>query len=253
MIPKSVRFATSLGAFFLKVGLHAPFLKTEAERRHFLANEARKDSQRLLKKLNFEVSVFGYDRKVHDAENFLIVSNHMSYLDPLIMMTAIPSLFITSVDMGEVPGLGQICRAGGCIFVERRNRNAVDRDLGQMNQALASGLNVTIYPEGTSSNGKTVLPFKKSLLMAAVAARRRVLPVVLKYVEIDGLPFSSANADSVCWHGDMTFLPHFIKLMKLKSLKAELYFLEPIETHSELTRDELASRSFAAISGEYSR
>ncbi|MEK7357327.1 MAG: lysophospholipid acyltransferase family protein, partial [Bdellovibrionota bacterium] len=183
--------------------------------------------------------------------NYLMVGNHMGYMDILVVAAQQSALFVTSEDMGEVPVLGHITKMAGCIFIERRNRTQVDRDIGAMTEALKQGLNILIYPEGTSSNGQQVLPFKKSLLMAAVEAGRDIQPICLKYTEIDGEPFGPHNSDKICWYGDMTFAPHFFAMAKLKSVKAEVHFLEPIKVTKESTRNELAEKAYRAINDEY--
>jgi 1-acyl-sn-glycerol-3-phosphate acyltransferase len=144
-----------------------------------------------------------------------------------------------------------LAELGGSIFVERRNRSQVDRDLSNMTQALRDGFNVMIYPEGTSTNGLKLLPFKKSLLMAAVEAERDIMPVVLKYVSIDGEPFGPNNCDKVCWYGKMSFVPHFIQLMGLKKIKVRVEFLPPIKVTKDSSRNELAEKCFNAIHTAY--
>jgi lyso-ornithine lipid O-acyltransferase len=237
--------------FFAETSTRSLSIKDPVELRRYLIQKVSEGCRPAIRSLNFQVEVFGYDAERMKNDNYLMVGNHMSYMDILVFAAHQPALFVTSEDMGEVPVLGHITKMAGCIFIERRNRSKVDRDISAMTDALKQGLNILIYPEGTSTNGQQLLPFKKSLLMSAVEAGRDIQPVCLKYTEIDGEPFGPHNADKICWYGDMTFAPHFYEMAKLKSVKAELHFLEPIKVTKESTRNELAEKAYRAINDEY--
>ncbi|MES2857290.1 MAG: lysophospholipid acyltransferase family protein [Bdellovibrionota bacterium] len=237
--------------YIARTSMTAMQIKDEVVLRRKLIQIVGEESHGAVSALGYDLKIVGYDKQMMKENNFLMVGNHVSYMDILMLAGVQPALFVTSVDMGQAPLLGQITRLAGCIFVERRNRTQVGRDLGTISDALKQDFNVMIYPEGTSSNGMQVLPFKKSLLMAAVEADKDILPVCIKYTEIDGEPFSAANADKVCWYGDMTFGPHFLGMMKLKSLKAELHFLKPIKVTKESSRADLTEQAYEAISACY--
>ncbi len=222
--------------------------------RFFIENVSRWCAK-ALRTMDFEIECIGLENFDLKNKNYLFVSNHMSYLDVLIFSSKIPSVFVTSVDMGEVFFLGTLAEMGGSIFVERRTRQRVERDLSTMTETLRRGFNIVIFPEGTSTDGQKLLPFKKSLLMSAVDSGRDILPVAMKYMSIDGVPFSKANADTVCWYGDMTFADHLMGLWKHKSIKVQLQFLPPIETKNvadgERIRTELAEKAWLAIQDAY--
>lgn len=239
--------AYAAGAAWGKVSI-----KDRNERLRFFTQNVSKWTSRTLPLMNFEVSVIGYDAKMMAERNFLLVGNHMSYLDIFVLSSVQPCVFVTSVDMGQTPFLGQMAEMGGSLFIERRHRGQIEKDIGAMAEVLKSGHHVVIYPEGTSGDGQQLLPFKKGLLTSAVVAGRDLLPICLKYTEIDGEPFGRHNADKVCWYGDMTFAPHFLQLFERKSIKAELHFLDPIKVTPESTRYELAEKSFNAINFVYS-
>jgi lyso-ornithine lipid O-acyltransferase len=226
-------------------------IKSRHERLGFFVNNVQKYSRRALETMNFELEVFGHDPFMMKERNFLLVCNHLSYIDILVTSSVQPAVFVTSVDMGQTPFLGPLAEMGGSIFVERRHRGRIGRDLGVMADTLRAGHHVMLYPEGTSSNGERMLPFKKSLLMSAVEAEVDILPMCIKYTEVDGEPFGPHNADRVCWYGDMSFAPHFLGLMNTKKVKAELHFLEPIPVTKESSRHELAEKAYQAISAVY--
>lgn len=249
---KGVKLASQMGLYLGEAGL-TRLIAPRSDRLTDLCENASKYARRGLKTINLDVKVSGFDLEKMNRQNFLIVSNHMSYIDMLVMSSIQPCLFVTSVDMGEIPFLGTMAELGGSIFVERRNRDRVEQDRKAIAVALQEGHNVALYPEGTSTDGSKILPFKKSLLMAAVDAHTDILPVALRYTEIDGIPFCPSNCDKVCWYGDMDFLSHILNLVKLQSIRAELIFLEPIRVRTDSTRDELAARSHTAIAAAYAR
>lgn len=221
------------------------------ERLRFFTRNVATYTKRALEVFKFDLSVHGWDSELMNSKNFLMVSNHLSYVDILALSSVQPCVFVTSVDLGESSFLGPMAEMGGSIFVERRHRGQIGRDLSKMSDTLRAGHNVVIYPEGTSSNGERVLPFKKALLMSAVQAGVDILPMTIKYTEIDGDPFNVANRDRICWYGEMEFLPHFLGVMKLQRVKAEIHFLEPIKVTPESSRHELAELAHKRISEKY--
>lgn len=247
----ALRFSQAIAAYFLKTFPRVRKIKDREERRKFLVAQVHEDARHLLQDIGFEIKVVGYEENVQPGRNYLTVGNHMSYMDPFILVSVHPSLFVTSVDMRETPVLGQICEMAGCIFVERRNRTTIEKDIAEMTESLQSGMNVTIYPEGRATDGRDVYPFKKSLLMSAVFAGVDILPVMIKYTELDGRPFTFDNADEIAWHGEMTFGAHFLHLMKMKQVKCELHFLKPIPVTKDSTRNELSETARNAIRDAY--
>ncbi len=248
-----VRVGALMGGYAAQASLGKLRFRNRDERLKFYTENVGKWCRRCLKAMNVETKVIGYKPEIFENKNYLIVGNHLSYVDILVFSSVRPAIFVTSVDMGETKFLGPMAELGGSIFVERRNRAQIGRDLGVMADTLRAGHNVVIFPEGTSSNGAGVLPFKKSLLMSAVDAQKDILPIVIKYTEVDGKPLSPENRDRICWYGDMTFGPHFMGILNTTSLKAELHFLDPIPVTSETTRHGLAEEAHAKISAVYGR
>lgn len=175
-----------------------------------------------LKLLNVKVSRFGVGGEVKQR---LIVANHLSYLDVLILFAHYPSLFITSVEIRETFLLGRICRLAGCFFVERRknfhSRETKFLELKEMNEKFRQGFNIFLFPEGTSSDGLSVLPFKSTFFQLAVDTQTKTQPMCLKY--------TGENADIPPWHGDMTFADHLFKLCLQREINASLTVLEEVE------------------------
>lgn len=184
-------------------------------------------------------------------QNFLMVSNHMSYLDMMVLACCFPAVFVTSVDMGQVFFLGQMAEIGGSLFIERRHRERVQHDIRQIEDVLSQGFHVMLFPEGTSTDGSTVLPFKRSLLMAAAHAECPILPITLKYKKIEGERFSEKNHDVVCWYGKKDFVTHFIRLLSAKSIEAEVSVQKPITFKTELEKHVVGDLLHQIISEDY--
>lgn len=156
------------------------------------------------------------------SKNYFIVSNHLSYIDILVISSIIPTSFVTSVEMKNTPFLGQIIQLAGCLFVERRNKSNIKSEISDIENALLNGLNVTVFPEATSTNGERVINFKRSLFLCAMNTKVEILPLTINYKQIDSQPINTQNRDKVCWYGNMEFAPHLWSLCQLKSVHVEL-------------------------------
>lgn len=205
-------------------------------------------SKLLLIVLNIQVDS---NYKKFPKDNFFIVGNHLSYIDILVLSSYLPTSFVTSMEMKRTPVLGQICTLAGCLFVERRSRSNIKNEISEISEALKNGINVTVFPEATSTNGEQVLPFKRSLFQAAIEAKKEVLPVTINYTAVNGERLSRANRDFVCWYGDMEFLPHLFDLCKQKVIHVDLNWeLNTICTQANGLNDVLA-QSFEKVSSNY--
>jgi 1-acyl-sn-glycerol-3-phosphate acyltransferase len=135
---------------------------------------------------------------------------------------------VTSTDVRDTPFLGQICKLAGCLFVDRKNRKHLKDEIQELRDALNSGLNVTVFPEATSTNGDEVLRFRRPLFESSIATGKAILPLTINYLSISGQKLSTRNRDKVCWYGDMNFFPHFLALLNEKEINVEVIFSEPI-------------------------
>lgn len=193
----------------------------------------------MLKVLGMKVKT-NMDKEVF-TENYLIASNHLSYLDILALSSLFPSAYVASVEVKNTPFLGQITTLAGCVFVERRSRSNLGEEIKEIDEALKIGSNVTIFPEATSTNGEQVLKFKRPLFEAAITSKRKILPLTINYNSIDSEPVTAANRDLVCWYGDMEFASHLFKLCATKHSEVEVIASEPI-TIDELEIDSAVLR-----------
>jgi 1-acyl-sn-glycerol-3-phosphate acyltransferase len=148
---------------------------------------------------------------------FLLVSNHLSYVDILAFASIADCIFVAKSDLSSWPVVGSLCRVGDVVFVDRTLRRDVGRVNGLIDEAIRNGEGVMVFPEGTSTGGQTVLPFMSSLLDGA--ARDRI-PVHTASILYRTTTPDMAASDSVCWWGDMTFTDHFFALLGMRTFDA---------------------------------
>ena len=137
-------------------------------------------SRRLLRMLAVEARVHG--ELPAAGGNLLVVSNHVSWLDIFVLHSVQPVRFIAKSDLARWPLAGRLIRGSGTLFVERERRRDTHRVNRQAADALAAGDVVAVFPEGTTTDGTTMLPFKSSLLQPIVDAGGHVLPVAIRYL-----------------------------------------------------------------------
>lgn len=181
----------------------------------------------------------------------LIVSNHLSYMDIMVMSSLVPSSFVTSVEMKNTPVLGQIVILAGCLFVERRNKSKIKNEIKDIEDALTSGLNVVVFPEATSTNGEGVLKFKRSLFQASVNTGAEVTPVTINYTHINGKPVDTSTRDLVCWYGDMDFASHLWKLCHQKEIRVSIKFADNLNPQPENDTALLRDTAYEKVSENY--
>ncbi len=170
----------------------------------------------------------------------LLVCNHLSYLDILVLVSLTPAVFVSKAEVKNWPVFGWFAQLAGTLFVDRTRRSDVARMNALIEASLAAGNVVVLFPEGTSWNGREVLPFKSSLLEPAVGLRHPVNVGFLRYSLADGDP-----AQDVCYWGDATFLPHLINLMTKTSVRARVHFASVPAPATE--RKALAQQLRAAV------
>jgi 1-acyl-sn-glycerol-3-phosphate acyltransferase len=157
---------------------------------------------------------------------FFMVSNHLSYLDIMVLGSRLGPTFISKHELASWPVLGHLARVTGVIFVNRdRKRDAV-RVLDDIDAAISRGAGVVLFPEGTSHKGDQIYPLKTALLEWAARRHYPVHAVSLRYGTAD--PGYSAT-DDICWWGDAPFAPHFLNVLAIPRVTATVSFSpEPV-------------------------
>jgi len=183
--------------------------------------------------MNVKVNVTGEIMPEHG----LFVSNHISWLDTIVLSGIKPLSFIARHDLEHWPFLGTFTSRMQSVFINRDNKFHAYRSIPAIEEKLNEGRSVHVFPEGTTSVGKTVLPFYSMFYEAAVRTGRPVQPIVISYTNGDGelLP-EPAYID------DDTFGETLARMFLVDQIYAHVHFLPPMDSQ-QLGRKEMSSRS----------
>jgi 1-acyl-sn-glycerol-3-phosphate acyltransferase len=211
----------------------APKDKERLERAAWLSRSSR----RHLRIFKYSASVSG-----DIPRKGLLFCNHLSYLDILAISAVTPAVFVSKSEVRSWPLFGWFATISGTVFVERARRLHVGEVNREVEDALAAGALVVIFPEGTSTDGKALLPFRTSLLEPATQGNHEIHVGWLHY-ELE--PGDGDASTEVCYWGDHAFFPHAINLLGKKSIRATLRFAKFNRTTDD--RKELAGQLQAAV------
>lgn len=164
---------------------------------------------------------------------FLLVSNHLGFLDVLVIGAAVDVVFVAKSEVKQMPVLGHLASITGTIFIDRTSPRDAIRVSNVIADAVKRGKAVVIFPEGTSTDGRDVLPFKSALLESAARERMPVHHATLQF-----------DRDEGKWYGDESFAANFRRLLDVPRVHATLRFGPPIESAD---RKELARRLHSAV------
>ena len=176
------------------------------------------------------------------GEGRLLLANHVSWLDIFAIDSLSPASFVAKAEIASWPLAGTLVGRAGTVFVERGRRHAVHGVMRQLSGRLEGGARAAVFPEGTTSDGRRLLPFHGNLIQAAVNAGSPIVPVGLRYVDPDGEP-----SHAVAFVGDTTFLASLWRITGHPKLIVEVHVLRAIEPRDGLARQELARAARAAI------
>lgn len=194
-------------------------------------------SRRLLHLMSIDIRIHG--ALAHP--NVLVVANHVSWLDIFALHAVGPVRFIAKAEIARWPLIGRLVRGVGTLFIERARRHDTHRVNQEVARALAEGDIVAVFPEGTTTDGTDLLPFKGSLLQPIVDAAGRVQPVAIRYRSPDGrLSLVPAYTNGT------TFIGSLWRICGERALVVELVATPPLPA-AGIHRRELAQRAETAI------
>jgi 1-acyl-sn-glycerol-3-phosphate acyltransferase len=172
----------------------------------------------------------------------IYVANHATYLDVFVLGSVLNASFVAKAEVAGWPVLGKLARLQDTLFFERDPRRSREQ-IETLREVLRSGRDLIFFPEGTSTDGVRVQPFRSTLLAAAAGAEGiAVQPVSIAYTHYDGAPMAPADRDFYAWYLPMTFLPHFLHGMGLRRADVDVRFLAPVAGATEPDRKVLAGR-----------
>ncbi len=194
--------------------------------------------RRVLACLNIKVAITG---KPAEAP-CLVVCNHISWLDILVLGSAMPVVFLSKAEVAQWPLISRLARAGGTLFIERGGEGAARRSIEGIRKAFKRQQSVAVFPEGTTGKGHTVLPFHPRLFAAAIESEMHVQPVALRYPHPEGVHPKVPYVDQ------QTLAASILEILGCKSIQAEV-FIGPAIDPGNLDRRHLADRAREFVVG----
>jgi 1-acyl-sn-glycerol-3-phosphate acyltransferase len=194
-----------------------------------------------------------YTMKGTPPTHGLVVSNHLSYIDILVLSAEMPCAFVAKIEIGSWPFFGSTARMGGTIFVDRSSLKSAQSVAEQMKERLKLPIAVPVlmFPEGTSTDGRQVLRFHSRLIDPATSLGVPITAASIRYVLEDGM-----EEIELCWYDDMYFVTHLWKVLGAVGFSAEVTYGEPRiypdrRTAADATHDEIvATRAGRACAAE---
>jgi 1-acyl-sn-glycerol-3-phosphate acyltransferase len=184
----------------------------------------------------------------------LMVSNHTSYFDILVLSGAARVSFVAKQEVNSWPFFGTLARLQETLFVKREQRSKTGAARDEIRDRLRQGDALVLFPEGTSDDGNAVLPFRSALMGAAEAEvgvgdtgqvqHVPVQPVSVSYVGLHGIPMGRENRPLFAWYGDMELVPHLWEALKTGPMDAV------VEFHPPMTVDTVGGRKALAATAE---
>ena len=160
-----------------------------------------------------------------------VVSNHVSWLDIIVLSAVAPVSFVAKQEVSRWPFFGALARLQRTVFVDRDRRHNTGRERDTISERLKEGGMIVLFPEGTSGDGRSVLPFRSSYFGAVHDPDIPVIPVTLAYTQCWGLPLTHRDLPRYAWYGDMDLPPHLWNAVAHGPLTVEVVF-HPFETLS---------------------
>ena len=152
----------------------------------------------------------------------LMVANHISWLDISVIHAARHCRFVSKSDIRDWPLLGTLATGAGTLYIERTSRKDALRMVKDMAEAMKNGDVVAVFPEGTTSDGRDLLPFHANLIQSAILADAPVQPMSLKFIDAR----SGEPSFAPCYIGDDTLLGSIWRTLKAPKIIAVVHFGE---------------------------
>ena len=199
----------------------------------------------MIRAAGFRIRVHG---TIPESGPTLVVSNHASYLDILVLGSLLLGSFVSKSEVSRWPGIGFVTKLGRTVFIDR-SRKGSTQQRNVVRERLEEGGILVLFPEGTSNDGNYVLPFKSTLFSVAETpvtdndgASKAVMvqPVTIAYSGLDGLPMQRAFRPFFAWYGDMTLMDHLYTALGLGNLTIDVIFHAPTSIENFSNRKTLS-------------
>lgn len=164
----------------------------------------------------------------------MLLANHISWIDPFALNASAPSRFVAKAEIRAWPLLGTLVTLVGALYIERGRRHAVASMNHRVRDRLKEGETVAVFPEGTTTDGRSLLPFHSNLVAPALEVGAECWPVALRYTE-DGAPSTAA-----AFIDEMSIATSLWNILVARRLQIEVAFLEPVPTVGDRNRHHIA-------------
>lgn len=185
--------------------------------------------------------------EIAHGRNIVYAGNHLSYLDIVALGSVFNASFIAKKDIASWPFFGLMARCQRTLFISRDPRDAASETAMVMNR-LDEGLPLIAFPEGTSTNGLSVHPFKSSFFHIFLNRDLKIQPFTVTLRSIDEKPVSLPLRDQYAWYGDMTLLPHLWAFARSKGADIKVTLHNPVLTHEFSDRKQLSQAVYGEVS-----
>lgn len=200
-------------------------------------------------------AVFGIRKQINGnvvtGKQVLFVGNHLSYLDIPLLGSFLSATFISKEDVQKWPVLGLLATLAKTIFISREPAKAT-KALNQMKEAINSGTSLIVFPEGTSSAGEAILPFKSSLFDIFLKENAKnefvIQPFTTNLIRVDTRPIQTIDdRNQYAWYGEMDLTPHLWALAKSKGVDLQITFHDPMDIQRYDNRKILSKDCFDRV------
>ena len=177
----------------------------------------------------------------------IYAANHCSWLDILALGGRLEACFVSKGEVASWPGVSLVARLGRTVFVSR-TRGATGRERDAMRARLAAGDDLLLFPEGTSSDGCRVMPFRSAFFSVAEGDNPPLIqPVSVAYDRLAGLPTRRSTRAMFAWYGDMNLSSHFWRLAQGRGMRVTVLLHPPLDPRTFPNRKQLAQATWDAV------
>ena len=170
----------------------------------------------------------------------LVASNHVGWLDIVVLSAVAPISFVAKREVNGWPFFGALARLQRTVFVDRDRRHATGNARDEMQERLMGGDTLVLFPEGTSSDGSHILPFKSAFFGAAGLPGVVVQPVTVAYAGHRNLPMTRRLRPSYAWYGGMELPSHLWEALATGPIEVTVICHPPLALSGEADRKALA-------------
>jgi 1-acyl-sn-glycerol-3-phosphate acyltransferase len=203
---------------------------------------------------NLKIKIKGQP-SLFKQRGILVISNHLTYLDGVVLASLIPVVFVTKKQVRSWPVFGWLTRVSGTVYIDRQRKLLSGKYIKDIVNIIKRGVNILIFPEGTSTNGEDIRQFQSVFFQAAIICGCSILPLTINYSRVNQEGLSTSNRDTIFWYGQTKFTRHILMALRLKQIEVEVTVHSPVKAQfsqdSPLNRKKLGEALRGVIKEDY--